>query len=428
MATTTQITTSMGEVVKLINNTIDRGFQLEEENDTPIAMGIEGPAGIGKTSVIQQIAKDRNMQLVKLNISQLEEVGDITGMPIIENECQVCKLFKAEDGTVKRKVLPDKVWLSNKQLDTLDKNTFRPTGRSRTGYAKPAWVPEYCENGTIMLLDDYVRGNQQILQAFMEVFLERKFVSWSLPKKTIILLTNNPDDGTNNVNSLDEAQRGRFMNFEVDFDVNSWSKWAEKAKIDGRCINFILNYYEELFKSDDNGNRICNPRSFVMFSKMIAGIKDWDDKDSQNMINLISRGCFKDEESRFSKMFMSFIRNKMHLIIQPKEMLLGKWNEIKDKLSALLYDSNGDYRGDIASILERRFCNYIHAWLDSDEKTPISIVKDRLLNFIDHDENDREHQFFNQDLYYHMIQTLTSDHKNQTNKLMFEPKIAKILS
>lgn len=347
----------------------------------------------------------------------------LIGFPQVEYECQTAKLIKTNDGQVKRQILPGTVWLTTKQMDEMGKGTFRPTGKTRMGYAKPAWVPEYNSNGTILFLDDYVRCNPQLLQACMDLILEQKYVSWSLPEKTTIVLSNNPDDGNYNVSSLDEAQRSRFLNFDVAWDLDAWSQWAEKAGVDGRCINFIMSYSGELFNADADGNRICNPRSFVMFADMISGIKDWDNADNLSFISTIAKGCFKDEGNRFSSMFTSFLRHKMHLLIQPKEMLEGGWDRIKGILESSLYDNDGTYRADIASILERRFSNYIPVWLDSDEKTPIAKVKDRILDFINSEEKGGK-RLFTKDLFYHMIKTITSTHKNQTNHLLYEPKIA----
>ena len=66
------------------------------------------------------------------------------------------------------------------------------------------------------------------------------------------------------------------------------------------------------------------------------------------------------------------------------------------------------------------------AWLDSDEKTPIATVKDRIIDFIDSEE--KGVRLFSRDSLYHMIKKITSEHKNQTNKLLFEPKIANIIA
>ena len=424
MATTT---VKMDQVKHLVNYTIDNNLHLEEEGMTPIAISLEATAGIGKTSILENIARERGMQCTKISLHEMEEAGDLIGFPIMEFECQIMQRYKEGD-EVKVRVLPKTVWVNKKQLDEGPgvNMKYKQTGKTRMSYAKPAWVPEYNENGNMVILDDYVRANPQLLQACMELILTQRYTSWSLPKKTTICLTNNPDDGTNNVNSLDEAQRTRFMNYEVEWDLDDWMKWAE-GKIDGRCINFVASYSGELFNADDEGNRICNPRSFVMFANMIGGIKDWDKPENLAFISTISKGCFKDEGGRFSKMFTSFIRNKMHLIIQPKDMLLGAWDRIQGILESTLYDTNGQYRPELASLLERRFSNYVLSWLGSSDKTPIAKVKDRIIDFLNNQDKDGK-MLFNKDLFYHMIKTITSEKKQQTNKLLYEPKIAKIIA
>lgn len=69
-------TVSMSKVKDILNYTIDNNIRLQEEGGMPIAMGIEGAAGIGKTSIVRQVATERGMNLVKLNLAQLEETGD----------------------------------------------------------------------------------------------------------------------------------------------------------------------------------------------------------------------------------------------------------------------------------------------------------------------------------------------------------------
>ena len=422
------IATSMGEVKHLLNHTIDNNFIIEEKHiRQPIAICLEADAGIGKTSIVEQVAKERGMGFTKVSLHELDEAGDLCGWPQQEYECQVAQIIKKQDGTTERKILPGTVWLNAKQLDTPNKGTaIRQTGRTRMSYAKPAWVPEYNENGNIFLLDDFGRCNQSLRQAVMELILTGGYISWKLPKKTTIVLTSNPDNGEYDVASQDPALRSRYMAYEISFDLAAWEKWAEGADVDGRCINFVDSYHNELFNADDEGNRICNPRSFVMFSDMISNIKDWDNPENLSFIQLIARGCFKDEGGKFASMFGSFIRNKMHQLVQPKDILLKKWDEIRPVLEDTLYDGSS-YRSDIASLLERRFTNYVGAWLSSDGKTPIATVKDRIIDIIEAKDKTGK-KIFTQDMIFHMIKEITSDHKNQTNKLLFEPKIAKILS
>lgn len=151
-------TVNMGQVKNLVNYTIANNLKLQEEGKTPIAISLEAPAGIGKTSILEQIAKEKNMNFVKISLHEMEESGDLLGFPMKEYEVQTAKLTKDENGNPKVVILPGTQWLNDKQLEMADKNTkYKPTGNTRMGYAKPAWVPKYNENGTLVVLDDYVR-------------------------------------------------------------------------------------------------------------------------------------------------------------------------------------------------------------------------------------------------------------------------------
>jgi MoxR-like ATPase len=42
----------------------------------PVAIEIIGESGLGKTTVIMDTAKQLNLDIIKLNLSQLDELGD----------------------------------------------------------------------------------------------------------------------------------------------------------------------------------------------------------------------------------------------------------------------------------------------------------------------------------------------------------------
>ena len=187
---------SIKEIKKLINYTIDNNAVLEKDGKRPIAICLEADAGIGKTSIVEQVAQEREMTFTKLSLHELEEAGDLVGFPQMEYECQVKRRVQDKDGNFKVKVLDKTVWLNSHQLKSDDPNMkYVQTGKTRMAYAKPAWVPEYNENGCLFLLDDFGRCNQQLSQAVMELILTQGYVSWKLPKKTSIILTSNPDNG-----------------------------------------------------------------------------------------------------------------------------------------------------------------------------------------------------------------------------------------
>lgn len=408
----------------ILNYTIDNNRRLQEEKgDKPIALGLVGEKGIGKTSILQQIAEERGMDFVKVNVAQFDEVGDITGFPIKEYEAQLFTKKENEDGT--SSWVPGKTVWGTEQTFSTYKGKFRYTGKNRMTYAKPAWVPEESKsgNGTLLVLDDYSRATPVFLNAMMDLIKDQEYMSWKLPKNTQICLTTNPDNGAYNVSTQDAAQSGRYVDFNIEFDLNDWGQWAEKKGLDSRCISFALSYGDELFSINNEGNSIADPRSFVMFANMVSGVKDWDDENSQTFIENIAKGCFKDGDNKFGKMFRTFINNKIHLLISPKQMLTGSWETVKPKLEEAVYDNNKEYRPDIASLLARRFSYYVNAWLDSKEETPIAKVKERILDFIRYNDKGPYPCLFTEDMFYHMITIITSDHKAQTNKLLYEPDI-----
>lgn len=417
---TTNIT--LNEFKSILEYTIDNNKQLELQGEHPIALNLVGEKGIGKTSIIEQVAQEKQMGFTKLNLAMLDEVGDLVGYPIKEYEAQLFKYEKQQDGT--SKLIPLKtIWGAEQLFKQTNQSLYRYTGRTRMGYAKPSWVPSYNENGNIVLLDDYSRATPIFINALMDLIKDQKYISWSLPKNTTIVLTTNPDNGSYNVSSMDDAQTGRMLNFYAKFNLDDWSYWAESKGIDGRIINFALSYGKELFSQNENGDSIADARSYTMFANMLKGISDWDNEKNLSFIYNIGNGCFNDTKGKVSAMFTTFIRNKMHLLPQPQQMLEDDWNKTRTILEKTVYDKDGTYRTDIASILERRFSNYVNIWFDTKKEHPIKIVKDRIVNFIKNEETSRK--LFTEDMFYHMIKTITSQHTTQTQKLLYDPDIAK---
>ena len=397
---------TISEFTDVFNYLLDNNKELQEKGLTPIAIGLEGSAGIGKTSLIQQVAEHRGMTLCKLNLAQLEEVGDLVGFP----QKEVLLQWKTKEGATKSKWWPESLLKQVPQNVTV-------TNHTRMGYATPAWLPrEENPNGCILALDDYTRASQLFMQATMELINEGKYISWSLPKNTTICLTTNPDDGEFSVQSLDSAQKTRFVNFNLKLNVNDWASWAEFSQIDSRCINFCLLYGEEIFKKHNNVQTI-NPRACTTFCKAISGIKDWNDDKSLALILNISKGCFlNDKDNVVGTLFTTFIAQKLDKLVSPKDMLEQKWETVEPKIHDCVYDGE-QFKPEIASILAIRLLNYIMYYF-SQKGVKESVVQDRILEFID---NPRK--LFSDDLLFHIIKTAVAKYPAKTTKLLINSKI-----
>lgn len=398
---------TLNEFKEVFNYLLDNNKRLVDEGQTPISVGLEGEAGLGKTQSIKQIAKERDMTICTINLSELEEIGDLCGFPIKE-----CEVAWVENNQVKAKK-----WVPENQTKSLDLR-LKLTGKIRMSYAPPAWLPtEDNPNGTILYLDDFSRANSMFMQAIMTLICEGTYISWKLPKYTTVVLSSNPDNGAYNVTGLDDAMLSRFCNFKVKFSVEEWAKWAEANKVDGKGINFALLYGEELFKMQHN-QQIANARSYTNFIKAISGITDWSKSDNLAIILQVSKGCFlRDKDNIIGNLFTTFIVNKLDKLIQPKDMIELTWENLEPKMRACVYD-NGVFRPEIASVLTIRFMNYILHLFSTKGGIKESVVYDRILDIVDNDE-----MLFSEDLLFHLIKTLITSYPGRTGKLLMNSKI-----
>ena len=323
------------EVTEFLNFIIKNNIELQKEGKKPSSVEIIGEAGLGKTSIVEQIAKDNDLDYVKLNLSQIEELGDLVGFPI--RQFEMCTEIEGSC-----------MWVDEHAIHTYETQGYKFTGQKRMSYCPPAWIADKdSSRGGILLLDDWTRGDMRFIQACMELIDRQEYISWRLPKGWTVLLTSNPSNGNYMVNEIDAAQKTRFISIEMEFDKISWAKWAESAGLDGRCINFVL-LYPEIFKN--NG---VNPRSIVTFFNAISSIKDFSAK--LPFIQMIGEGCVGSD---VTSMFTMFINNKLDKIVTPEEIVNNDWDLAESKVKACVGDFN-NYRADIASVLAHRTIHYL---------------------------------------------------------------------
>ena len=62
---------TLNEFKEVLSYLLDNNKSLEDNGLRPIAIGVEGEAGTGKTSIVMQLAEEKGLTLCKLNLSQL---------------------------------------------------------------------------------------------------------------------------------------------------------------------------------------------------------------------------------------------------------------------------------------------------------------------------------------------------------------------
>ncbi len=387
-----QVKLNVEELKDFIKHMINNNQHIQAENKVPVALNVEGDAGLGKTSAIIQLGKELALQVVKLNLSQIEELGDLIGFPYKE--------FQIENKEGQKK------WIQENLLETYVKGGFRPTGQSRMTHAAPEWIQGRGEGG-ILILDDYTRSEPRFMQATMELIDRQEYISWKLPKNWHIILTTNPDNGDYNVTSLDIAQKTRFISVEVDFDVNVWAKWAETAGIDGRCINFMLMHPEVIGKS-------VNPRSITTFFNAISSIQKFEEE--LPLIQMIGEGSVGDE---VASLFSMFINNKLDKIISPQDIMTNTSEPYVIGALSSAVGKDDAFRADISSIITTRIVNFCLNYAET-HTSVTELMINRLIKLSTDCES------FTDDLRYYMIKEIVSGNKVKFQKLMMNTEVVKM--
>jgi hypothetical protein len=418
-----QVNLNVTELKGFVNHIITNNRFLQEDGKQSVSIEVVGESGIGKTSSIVEIAQENNLKFVKLNLAQIEELGDLVGFPVRQFQMYKEKIVQAKkiddlsytaaqraaaSADIANMATPTTkkvgMWVDELAVQEYLKNGYKMTGKNRMSYCAPEWIADAKEGG-ILLLDDWNRADTRFIQAVMELIDRQTYISWSLPKDWHIILTANPDNGDYMVNSVDSAQKTRYVTANLKFDVNIWAQWAESAGIDTRCINFLL-LHPELVTQETNA------RSITTFFNAISSFEKFE--DNLSLIQMIGEGSVGDE---FASMFTTFINNKLDKLVTPKDLLTHE-NEsyILGELRSCV-GQDDTYRADIAATLATRLGNFSVVY--SKESSVTQKITDRLISLCTKD-------YFTNDLKYLIVRTIFNGNKQKFNKMMMNPAIIKM--
>jgi len=387
-----QVNLNIDELQDFVGHIITNNRHLQADGKKPVAIEVVGESGIGKTTSIMDMTSKHGLDFVKLNLAQIEELGDLVGFPIKQFQ-----MWTEKEGKKIGK------WVDEVAVRDHSKLGFQTTGKSRMSYSAPEWIADK-KAGGVLLLDDWNRADTRFIQACMELVDRQTYISWTLPKDWHIILTANPDNGDYMVNSTDPAQKTRYITANLKFDINVWARWAEENDMDTRCINFLLMHPELVTQE-------TNARSISTFFNSISSIKKFEEQ--LPLIQMIGEGSVGNE---FASMFTTFINNKLDKLVTPKEIVQGDEKVVLPALRECI-GSGDNYRADIASLLATRIANFSVAFSKTDTVT--QKMQQRLITLC-------TSNYFTDDLKYLVVRTIFTGNKQKFNQMMLNPAIIKM--
>ena len=165
-----------------------------------IAILVRGPHGIGKSQIFRQIARTLGFKaedFIDRRLSQMTE-GDLLGLP------------ELVDGV--------------------------------TRFCPPDWYMSACKAPNIVLLDEFNRATQEVMQCGFQIVLDHELNGWKLhPETRVYAAVNASPEYT--VNEMDPALLDRFWTIDLEPTVEDWLNWAKSS--DGNISDVIIDFIRQ---------------------------------------------------------------------------------------------------------------------------------------------------------------------------------------
>ena len=204
---------------------------LDSGNHTPVMLW--GPPGVGKSQLVAQVAREGELPLIDIRLSQLEP-SDLRGIP-----------FRIDD---------------------------------RVEWATPAMLPNEARHGKrgVLFLDEITSAAPSVSAAAYQLILDRRLGEYEVPEGWAIVAAGNRQGDRGVTYAMPAPLANRFSHFEVEANLDDWVLWAYREGVDHRVIGFLRFRPELLFDFDASQNPIAfpSPRSWEFAHRALQKFSD----------------------------------------------------------------------------------------------------------------------------------------------------------
>jgi len=194
-----------------------------------------GPPGIGKSSIVSQIAKNRDIGFIDLRLSLLDPT-DLRGIPF----------FNTEDNSA--------VWAPA---------SFLPDGSIKEG---------------ILFLDELNTAAPMVQASAYQLILDRKIGEYTLPDGWAIVAAGNRESDRGVVFRMASPLANRFVHLDMEPSLEDWQVWAKKSNIDETIIAFTSYRPDALFafNTQNDSKAFATPRTWEYVNEILLSAPEDD--------------------------------------------------------------------------------------------------------------------------------------------------------
>ena len=210
----TMLTVNVSEAHGYLNTIVKGGVR------TSVMMW--GAPGIGKSSVVAKVAKENDMEVIDVRLSQLAPT-DLRGLPYVDE------------------------------------------GVAR--FAPPSFLPT--SGRGLLFLDEVNLAPPAIQNVAMQLVLDRRVGDYTVPDGWFIVAAGNRVEDRAAVSQMPAPLTNRFLHFTVEVDLNSWKDYALTSGVREEIISFLNFRPQLLHKFDKNAIAWPSPRSWDFASDLL---------------------------------------------------------------------------------------------------------------------------------------------------------------
>lgn len=255
--------------------------------------------GMGKSSLVNQIAKDFRLKLLDLRLSQCTP-EDLQGYPMRSG---------------------NKATFTPFDIFPLEDDTPPP------GY-----------DGWLLFLDEATSAVKAVQAAAYKLVLDRMVGSFKLHPNVAIIMAGNKMTDKAVVTQMSTAMQSRIIHFELGVSSDEWIQYAYKADLDYRIISFIGFMPSRLmdFRPDHHDKTFPCPRTWEFLSKLVKG-EDIDSSTGPRAAGTIGEGVAV-EFITYAQEFDRLPRFS-DIIADPKSALMPKETSTKYATMSMLVEN-----------------------------------------------------------------------------------------